>query len=95
MPTARSGRSSTTSSPAAGSRRSAASNHAPISPKRPRFLWAAFIVPARPPTWGELHPDLSYGVGLRWRSPVGPLRVDGVRPGGALVRMHLSVGVAF
>jgi translocation and assembly module TamA len=35
-------------------------------------------------------------VGLRWRSPVGPLRVD-LAYGEALrkVRLHMSVGVAF
>ena len=37
-----------------------------------------------------------YGVGLRWRSPVGPLRLDlaygqEVRK----ARVHLSVGIAF
>ena len=39
---------------------------------------------------------LGYGVGLRWRSPVGPLRLDWAygtetRKG----RFHFSVGIAF
>ncbi len=46
--------------------------------------------------WGDYEPVLGYGVGVRWRSPIGPLRVDlaygqEVRS----VRLHLSVGVTF
>ena len=34
-------------------------------------------MPATPPGhWKDLEPALGYGVGLRWRSPVGPLRLD-------------------
>jgi translocation and assembly module TamA len=69
----------------------------PISPKRPQFWWAAFIDAGQAANrWSELHPAFGYGVGLRWRSPVGPLRIDlaygeEVRK----LRMHLSVGIAF
>ncbi|HEU4458185.1 MAG TPA: BamA/TamA family outer membrane protein [Methylibium sp.] len=46
--------------------------------------------------WNELDPALGYGVGVRWRSPIGPLRVDlayGERV--RSVRLHISVGVSF
>jgi translocation and assembly module TamA len=39
---------------------------------------------------------LGYGLGLRWRSPVGPLRVDMAYGDDVHAwRMHLSVGIAF
>jgi len=46
--------------------------------------------------WKEIHPVFGYGVGVHYRSPVGPLRLD-VAYGQATrqVRLHLSVGVAF
>jgi len=46
--------------------------------------------------WTEIRPVFGYGVGLHYRSPVGPLRLD-VAYGQAVrsVRLHLSVGVAF
>ena len=46
--------------------------------------------------WQDIDPAFGYGVGVRWRSPVGPLRVDvayGERERSA--RLHLSVGVSF
>ena len=69
----------------------------PISPKYPAFWWAAFIDAGNAADrWSDLHPVVGYGVGLRWRSPVGPLRVDlaygqEVRQ----FRVHFSVGIAF
>jgi translocation and assembly module TamA len=69
----------------------------PISPQRPAFWWAAFIDAGRAAnTWSELHPALGYGVGLRWRSPVGPLRLD-LAYGQEVhkPRVHMSVGVTF
>jgi translocation and assembly module TamA len=69
----------------------------PISPKLPQFLWAVFIDAGQAANhWSDLHPAFGYGAGLRWRSPVGPLRVD-LAYGQEVrrVRMHLSVGVVF
>ena len=69
----------------------------PIWAKRPQFLWAAFIDAGQAANrWSDLRPALGYGAGLRWRSPVGPLRVD-VAYGQKVrkFRLHLSVGVAF
>ncbi|WP_426115443.1 autotransporter assembly complex protein TamA [Massilia sp. PWRC2] len=44
----------------------------------------------------ELHPKSGYGVGGRWRSPVGPINVD-VAYGHAVkqVRLHFSLGFTF
>ncbi len=69
----------------------------PISPKYPAFWWAAFVDAGDAANrWTDLNLAMGYGVGLRWRSPVGPLRLDlaygeQVRA----VRLHLSVGIAF
>lgn len=69
----------------------------PISPKLPQFWWAAFVDAGNAANrWNELDPALGYGLGLRWRSPVGPLRLD-VAYGEEVkrARLHLSVGIAF
>jgi translocation and assembly module TamA len=69
----------------------------PVSARRPQFLWATFFDAGQAADeWHDLHAVYGYGVGLRWRSPVGPLRVD-LAYGEALrkVRLHMSVGVAF
>ena len=69
----------------------------PISPNYPAYWWAAFVDAGNAADrFTDLKPASGYGVGLRWRSPVGPLRVDlaygqQVRQ----VRVHLSVGIAF
>ena len=69
----------------------------PISSRQPAFLWALFVDAGNAAfEWKDLRPSFGYGVGLRWRSPVGPLRLDlaygqEVRK----VRGHLSVGIAF
>ena len=69
----------------------------PISPGYPAFWWAAFVDAGNAANnWKDLTPALGYGVGLRWRSPVGPLRLDlayGQKTRAA--RLHLSVGIAF
>jgi translocation and assembly module TamA len=69
----------------------------PISKQWPQFWWAGFVdagdVADR---YGLLRPAIGYGGGLRWRSPVGPLKVDlayGERV--KAFRFHLSVGIAF
>jgi translocation and assembly module TamA len=69
----------------------------PISATRPAFWWAVFADAGNAANrWSDVHPAWGYGVGLRWRSPVGPLRLDlaygeQVRA----YRVHLSVGIAF
>jgi translocation and assembly module TamA len=69
----------------------------PISASQPAFWWALFVDAGNAEfEWKDLRPAWGYGVGLRWRSPVGPLRLDlaygqEVRK----VRAHLSVGIAF
>lgn len=69
----------------------------PIVPRMPA-LWGAVFVDAgnAAPTWRALDPVLGYGVGVRYRSPVGPLRLD-LAWGHELqrLRLHFSVGVAF
>jgi translocation and assembly module TamA len=69
----------------------------PISRSMPS-LWGAVFFDAGQAAneWGDLKPVYGYGIGLRWRSPVGPLKIDwawgeAVRKG----RLHLSVGIAF
>lgn len=69
----------------------------PISDSMPSLWWAVFADAGNAANhWKDLSPAWGYGLGLRWRSPVGPLRVDlaygeEVRK----VRLHLSVGIAF
>ena len=68
----------------------------PISPRLPALWGAAFIDAGNAAdSWQNLSPVLGYGVGLRWRSPVGPLRLD-LAYGQSVqkIRMHLSVGIA-
>lgn len=47
-------------------------------------------------TFGELNPKSGYGVGVRWKSPVGPLNLD-VAYGQATksTRLHFAVGFSF
>ncbi len=69
----------------------------PISPRYPAYWWAAFIDAGNAADrFAELRPAVGVGVGLRWRSPVGPLRVD-LAYGEQVrrFRMHFSVGIAF
>ena len=69
----------------------------PVSARRPQFLWATFFDAGQAADdWHDLHAVYGYGLGLRWRSPVGPLRVD-LAYGEAVrkLRLHMSVGVAF
>jgi uncharacterized protein with von Willebrand factor type A (vWA) domain len=53
--------------------------------------------PATPPIRSaSSSPKLGYGVGVRWRSPVGPLRLDLARAQKTgKARLHFSVGIAF
>jgi translocation and assembly module TamA len=69
----------------------------PISPRYPAYWWAAFVDAGNAAnSLNNLDPAIGYGVGLRWRSPVGPLRVD-LAYGQQVhqFRMHFSVGITF
>lgn len=67
----------------------------PISQRFPS-LWGAVFVDAGDAAdrWADLDPKLGYGVGVRWRSPVGPLRLD-LAYGQEVqqYRIHFSVGI--
>ncbi len=69
----------------------------PISAALPS-VWGALFVDAGQAAdrFGGIHPALGAGVGVRWRSPVGPLRLDWAY-GKDLrrSRLHFSVGIAF
>jgi translocation and assembly module TamA len=69
----------------------------PLSAALPS-LWGAVFIDAgdAADSWRDLKPVTGTGVGLRWRSPVGPLQVD-LAYGQATrrVRLHFSVGIAF
>jgi translocation and assembly module TamA len=69
----------------------------PVSDRLPSVWWAVFADAGQAAnTWGELKPVWGAGVGVRWRSPVGPLSLDWAW-GHATQRsrLHLSVGVVF
>jgi translocation and assembly module TamA len=69
----------------------------PLSARLPS-LWGAVFIDAgnAADSFGSLKPVYGTGLGVRWRSPVGPLRLDWAygsetREG----RFHFSVGIAF
>jgi len=68
----------------------------PFTAKLPALLGAAFIDAGQAAdNFRSLDPVIGYGVGVRYRSPVGPLRVDFAY--GQEVkswRLHLGVGIA-
>ena len=68
----------------------------PLARSLPAFWGAVFVDAGNAAAdWQSYKPAIGYGVGLRWRSPVGPLRVDLAR--GVDVhrwRLHFSVGIA-
>jgi translocation and assembly module TamA len=69
----------------------------PVSPSLPSVWWAVFAdAGTAAERWSDYKPVVGAGVGVRWRSPVGPLRAD-VAYGEAVKqwRLHLSVGIAF
>jgi translocation and assembly module TamA len=69
----------------------------PLSARLPSLWGAVFVDAGRAAErWGDLKPAVGAGVGLRWRSPVGPLALD-LAYGDELRRWrtHLSVGVVF
>lgn len=69
----------------------------PVSASLPSVWWAVFADVGRAADdWSALDPAWGYGAGVRWRSPVGPLKLD--LAWGQEVqkfRLHLTVGIAF
>jgi translocation and assembly module TamA len=68
----------------------------PLSASFPSLRGAVFIDAGNAADkFAQLRPALGAGLGLRWRSPVGPLRVD-LAYGNRVrkVRVHFSVGIA-
>ncbi len=66
-------------------------------PQLPSIWWATFIDAGNAAAdWGSLKPRFGAGVGVRVRSPVGPLRFD-IAYGEAVreIRLHLSAGIVF
>jgi translocation and assembly module TamA len=69
----------------------------PISPQWPQFWGAVFVDAGQAAnSLADIRPALGSGVGLRWRSPVGPLRLD-LAYGEEVrrARLHFSVGIVF
>lgn len=69
----------------------------PVSARLANVWWAVFVDAGRAAErWGDWKPAWGGGAGVRWRSPVGPLRAD-LAYGEELKqwRLHLSVGIAF
>jgi translocation and assembly module TamA len=61
-------------------------------------LWGALFIDAgrASTSFGALTAAWGYGAGVRWRSPVGPLRLDVAWGDEARkLRLHFSVGIAF
>lgn len=69
----------------------------PVSARWPNVWWAAFIDAGRAAeSWDDWSAAWGAGVGLRIRSPVGPLRLDiAYGEEAKQFRLHLSVGVVF
>ena len=69
----------------------------PILARIPQLWGAVFIDAGRAAdTWRQLKPALGVGVGVRYRSPVGPLKLDlAYGEEARRLRLHLTVGVAF
>ena len=69
----------------------------PLSAEMPSVWGAVFVDAGRAANgFSNLTPAVGAGVGIRWRSPVGPLRLDWAR-GFETHRgkLHFSVGIAF
>ncbi len=69
----------------------------PIVPSLPQVWGAVFVDAGRAVNrWADNKPAVGLGVGVRYRSPIGALRVDLARGiESRQFRLHLSVGVAF
>jgi translocation and assembly module TamA len=69
----------------------------PVSPSLPSVWGAVFLDAGRAAnSFAGLKPAYGAGFGVRWRSPVGPLKLD-LAWGNEThkARLHLSVGIAF
>lgn len=69
----------------------------PIVASMPAVQGAVFVDAGRAvDRWADFKPAVGYGVGVRWRSPIGPLRAD-VAWGQEVhkARLHLTVGITF
>jgi translocation and assembly module TamA len=69
----------------------------PVAPSLPAVWGAVFIDAGRAASaWNSYKPAFGYGIGVRWRSPIGPLRAD-VAYGEEVrkLRLHLSVGITY
>ena len=69
----------------------------PILPSIPSVWGALFIDAGRAVAdWHDFSPAWGYGAGIRWRSPIGPLRIDLAWADELKkLRLHFSVGIAF
>ena len=69
----------------------------PILASLPSVWGAVFIDAGRAVNrWTDYRAALGYGVGVRWRSPIGPLKVDlAWAEELRRLRLHFSVGIAF
>ena len=67
-----------------------------LLPSRPALLGAAFVDAGQAAhSWNEFRPSYGYGLGLRYRSPLGTLRLDIARAHQLQAwRLHFSVGIA-
>lgn len=69
----------------------------PILDNLPSVWGAVFVDAGRAVNhWRDYSPAVGWGAGIRWRSPIGPLRIDLARAQELQQwRLHLSVGIAF
>lgn len=67
----------------------------PFTQSLPSVLGAVFVDAGNAASrWNDFKPVVGYGAGVRWRSPVGPLRIDVARAHETgKWRLHFSVGV--
>lgn len=69
----------------------------PITRNLPNVWWATFVDAGRASNgFADFKPAWGYGLGVRWRSPAGPLQLDWAwADEDGRGRLHLSVGIAF
>lgn len=69
----------------------------PILERLPQLWGAVFVDVGRAARrWNDLDPAVGFGVGLRYRSPVGPVKLDlAWAEEDSRLRLHLTVGTSF